>query len=152
MMADPEFRRQSGGKPLSREEAEESLRLIIDGQKNWLVQKPMGLLATILKSESRYIGRCGLYANRDENNVVIPGEGTLAYYITRPYWGRGLATEAGQAFIQYGFKELGLTRIVAGANAANAASNRVLQKLGFLWVRSGEGGGNTWHDYELSNM
>jgi [ribosomal protein S5]-alanine N-acetyltransferase len=151
MMADPEFRRFSGGRPLPREEAEKSFRAIVIGQESWLRPKPMGLLATVFKPEGRYIGRCGLYPHRDENNVVIAGEGTLAYYLARPYWGRGLATEAGRAFIQYGFNELRLPRIVAGANAANIASNRVLVKLGFVWVRSGEGGGNSWHDYELRN-
>src|SRR5205823_6758725 len=144
MMADPEFRRLSGGLPLPREEAEKSFR-------NVLVPKPMGLLATVFKPEGRYIGRCGLYPHRDDDNEVIPGEAVLAYYLARPYWGRGLATEAGRAFVEYGFTKLGLACIVAGANAANLASNRVLVKLGFVWVRSGEGGGNAWHDYELRN-
>jgi ribosomal-protein-alanine N-acetyltransferase len=151
MMAEPEFRRLSGGRPLSREEAEKSFRSMVARQEEWLRPKPMGLLATVFKPEGRYIGRCGLYPHRGDDNVVIPGEGTLAYYLARPYWGRGLATEAGRAFIPYGFNELRLARIVAGANAANIASNRVLVKLGFVWVRSGEGGGNAWHDYELRN-
>ncbi len=82
---------------------------------------------------------------------MIPGEGVLAFYLARPYWGRGLATEAGRAFIQFGFSELGLSRIVAGANVENVASNRVLRKLGFVWIYTGEGGGNSYHDYELRN-
>jgi ribosomal-protein-alanine N-acetyltransferase len=109
----------------------------------------MGLWATILKPEDRYIGRCGIYRRVDDNNQVIPGEATLAYYLARPYWGRGLATEAGRALVQYGFETLGLTRIVAGMNVKNLASIRVAEKLGFQCVRSGEGGGNRWHQYEL---
>jgi ribosomal-protein-alanine N-acetyltransferase len=151
MMADPEFRRLSGGRPLSREEAEKSFRSIVIGQEVRLQPKPMGLLATVFKPEGRYIGRCGLYPHRGEGNEVIPGEAQLAYYLARPYWGRGLATEAGRAFIQYGFTELGLSRIEAGVNANNLASLRVIQKLGFVWIRSGEGGGSSWHDYELRN-
>jgi len=149
MMADPEFRRFSGGKALLREEAEKSLCSILIGQRDWLRPKPMGLFATIFKEESRYIGRCGVYPHRDEANLVISGEGTLGYYLARPYWGRGLATEAGRAFIQYGFGELGLTRLVAGANAQNLASNRVLVKLGFVWIHSGQGGEHSYYDYEL---
>ena len=151
MMADPEFRRLSGGRPLSREEAEKSFRSIVIGQEVWLRPKPLGLWATVFKPEGRYIGRCGLYPCRGDDNEVIPGEGVLAFYLARPYWGRGLATEAGRAFIEFGFRELGLSRIEAGANTLNLASNRVLQKLGFVWVRSGEGGGNSYHDYELRN-
>jgi ribosomal-protein-alanine N-acetyltransferase len=110
-----------------------------------------GLLATVFKPENRYIGYCGLYPQRGADNVVISGEARLAFYLARPYWGRGLATEAGRAFIEYGFNHLGLSRIVAGANARNLASNRVLTKIGMVWLRSGEGGGNRWHAYELRN-
>jgi ribosomal-protein-alanine N-acetyltransferase len=145
MMADPEFRRLSGGLPLSREEAEKSFR------SAWLAPRPMGLLATVYKPENCYIGQCGLYPHRTDDNAVIPGEAVLAFYLARPYWGRGLATEAGRAFVEQGFGQRGLSRIVAGANAANLASNRVIQKLGFVRLGSGEGGGNAWHNYELRN-
>ena len=114
-----------------------------------LPAKEMGLLATVLRSEGKYIGRCGLYPHRDDGGDIVPGEGVLAFYLARPYWGRGLATEAGRAFIRYGFGQLGLSRIGAGMNAKNLASIRVIEKLGFAWVRSGEGGGSSWHEYEL---
>ena len=141
MDADPEFRHPFA--PLTREEAERSFR------EGWLPTKPMGLLTTIYKPESHYIGRCGLYPHRDDEDRIITGEAVLAFYLARPYWGRGLATEAGHAFIDYGFRVLGLSRIVAGANTKNLASNRVIEKIGMKWVRSGEGGGNTWHSYEI---
>ena len=143
MESDAEYRCPQKVHP--RAELERSFR------ECWMVPKPMALLATIFKPEGRYIGRCGLYPNRGEDDVVIPGEARLAFYLARPYWGRGLATEAGRAFIQRGFGVLGLSRIEAGANASNAASNQVLRKLGFKLIRSGQGGGSFWHDYELRN-
>lgn len=115
----------------------------------WLPTKSMGLLATVFKRDGQYIGRCGLYPHRSDDGTVIAGEAQLAYYLPRPYWGRGLATEAGQAFVQYGFGMLGLTRIQAGMNVNNLASIRVVQKLGFTWIKSGEGGGSRWHLFEL---
>ncbi len=145
MEADPEFRRLSGGSPRPREEAEQRFR------ETGLRPKPMGLLATVFKPEGRYIGRCGLYPHRGDDDEVIPEEGALAFYLARPYWGRGLATEAGRAFLDYGFKELRLSRIVAGANVSNVASNRVQEKLGFVWLHTGMGGGSSYHDYELPN-
>jgi RimJ/RimL family protein N-acetyltransferase len=54
----------------------------------------------------------------------------LGYWIGVPYWGRGYATEAAQAIVQYGIHELGLHRIVARHIAHNLASGRVMQKLG----------------------
>jgi ribosomal-protein-alanine N-acetyltransferase len=129
-----------------REEVERSFRQVL------LAPKPgrLRLWATVFKPEGRYIGRCGVYPHIEDAGP-IPGEGVLAFYLARDYWGQGLATEAGRAFIEFGFGELGLARIVAGANVKNVASNRVLQKLGFVWVRSGEGGGSSYHDYELRN-
>ncbi|HEY7689538.1 MAG TPA: GNAT family N-acetyltransferase [Dongiaceae bacterium] len=55
----------------------------------------------------------------------------LAYRFNRGAWGRGFATEAGRACLAYGFRELGLGEIVALAYPENAASQRVLAKLGF---------------------
>jgi len=81
--------------------------------------------------------RTGLYPHRTEGGVIVPREATLAFYIARAYWGRGIATEAGQAFVEHGFRDLGLVKIHAGVNAANLASVRVIEKLGFRWVRSG---------------
>ena len=111
--------------------------------------KELGLRATVYRPDGQYIGRCGLYPRRDDDGVLVPGEAVLAFYLARPYWGRGLATEAGRAFVEHGFRTLGLSRIVAGTNVKNLASNRVLKKLGFVHTRSGEGGGERWHDYEL---
>jgi RimJ/RimL family protein N-acetyltransferase len=129
----------------ARTELERSFRDV------WLVPKPLGLRATVFKPDNRYIGRCGLYPFRNDMDVTVPREAVLAFYLARDYWGRGLATEAGEAFVRHGFETLGLQRIHAGMNALNAASIRVIEKLGFTRVRSGEGGGNRWHDYELVN-
>jgi [ribosomal protein S5]-alanine N-acetyltransferase len=141
MESDPEYRWPQVVHP--RAELERSFR------EGWLPPKSFGLLATVFKPEGRYIGRCGLYPLRNDDNEVVPGEAVIAFYLARPYWGRGLATEAGRAFIEYGFGQLGLSRIEAGMNVKNLASIRVIEKLGFAWVRSGEGGGSSWHLYEL---
>jgi [ribosomal protein S5]-alanine N-acetyltransferase len=59
----------------------------------------------------------------------------LGYWIGTSYWGRGYATEAARQVLDVGFDELSLDRVEAGALEHNIASNRVLQKLGF--VRTG---------------
>jgi RimJ/RimL family protein N-acetyltransferase len=143
MESDPAYRFPQPVHP--RFELERSFR------ETWLIPKAMGLLATILKSDKRYIGRCGLYPHRNEDDHIIPGEANIAFYLARPFWGQGFATEAGKAFIDFGFQSLGLSRIEAGINANNLASIRVVEKLGFVWVQSGKGGGSLWHLYELRN-
>jgi ribosomal-protein-alanine N-acetyltransferase len=127
----------------SRAELERSFR------EAWLPPKAMGLLAAVFKPDGHYIGRCGLYPRRGEDDRVVSGEACLAFYFARAYWGRGLAFEAGQFFVRYGFDVLHMLRIEAGMSASNLASIRVIEKLGFTWTRSGEGGGSQWHEYEL---
>lgn len=154
MMADPEFRQLSGGKPLTRAEAAESLRSILTGQQPLLQSPPgpMGLFATVLKSENRYIGRCGIYPNRnDDGTIVFSHEANLGYYIARPFWNLGLATEAAQALIRHAFETLNLTRLTAGTSTHNPASNRVLVKLGFTLVETGGSDGHSWCSYEMEN-
>lgn len=128
-----------------RSELERSFR------ESWLVPKTLGLLATIFKATDTYIGRCGLYPLRDDAGTRIEDAANIAFYIARPYWGQGLATEAAGAFVQYGFETLGLRRIVAGINAENAASINVVRKLHFSLNRSGQGSGSRWHEFELRN-
>ena len=54
----------------------------------------------------------------------------MGYTIARKYWGQGLATEAAQALIQYGFEKLDLVRIEAVVLPENKASSKVLLKVG----------------------
>jgi RimJ/RimL family protein N-acetyltransferase len=57
----------------------------------------------------------------------------LGYWIGVPYWGRGYATEAAHAAVNYGFETLGLRRIFASCVSENSASARVLQKIGMKY-------------------
>jgi ribosomal-protein-alanine N-acetyltransferase len=45
-------------------------------------------------------------------------------------WGKGYATEAARSIMDWGFRELGIHRIVAFCHVSNVASVRVMQKLG----------------------
>jgi ribosomal-protein-alanine N-acetyltransferase len=54
----------------------------------------------------------------------------LGYWIGVPHWGKGYATEAARALVQYGFGTLQLHRIFASHFADNVASARVLRKIG----------------------
>ena len=57
---------------------------------------------------------------------------SLGYWLGRPYWGKGFATEAGRAVVPLGFDALAPGQIHADHFADNPASGRVLTKLGFL--------------------
>lgn len=122
----------------------------------WLPRKPelpFRLYATVYKPDQKYIGRIGIYPPRDDDGKVILDEGVLAFYIARPYWNLGLASEAGQAFVKRGFEVHNLKRITAGTGVNNIGSNRAIVKSGLIYSHSGgfENGGTGWHDYVLVN-
>ena len=60
----------------------------------------------------------------------VDGEAELGYWIARPYWGHGFATEAARGVIEVA-RSLGHDRLVAGHFFDNPASGKVLRKLGF---------------------
>ena len=146
MEMDPEVRRFVGGKPRTRAAAEEKFKRV------YLPSPPnrLALWATEYKPEGRYIGYCGVYPQFGSAGPIA-GEGTLGLYLARPYWGRGLATEAGAAFIRFGFDELKLSRIVSAVQVGNDASIRVLEKLGMAKFRFEPGDLRSFHHYELRN-
>ena len=71
----------------------------------------------------RLVGSCGL--GRRPSGAVEMG-----YWISRPFWGRGVATEACSALIEIA-RTLGLRQLEASHFIDNPASARVLDKLGF---------------------
>lgn len=85
----------------------------------------------LLRKEGRVVGWGGL--NRDPS---APEWGTeVSYFIHRSYCGRGLATELVQASLRLAFDEIGLSEVGAFTRPANQASQRVLEKTGFVFVR-----------------
>ena len=88
-----------------------------------------GRMAMTLKSTGEFIGFTGLKYNDDFKEV------DLGYRIIREHWGRGYTTEASRPFLDIGFQELGLKRIVALAFEENKASINVMKKLGMTFEK-----------------
>ena len=91
-----------------------------------LLQEPLLprlLVFTRTGGAPRLIGGCDLHRGAD-------GAVELGYWIGRPYWGLGFATEAARAVLGMG-RACGHTAIRAGHFVDNPASGRVLRKLGF---------------------
>jgi RimJ/RimL family protein N-acetyltransferase len=80
----------------------------------------------ILKADSgRAIGDSGLLVLEEYGWV------DLGFRLGQPYWGQGLATEAASAWVRVALGELQLERLGAFVHPRNAASIRILEKLGF---------------------
>jgi RimJ/RimL family protein N-acetyltransferase len=74
-------------------------------------------------------GCCGYVATGD-------GSAEIGYWIAKPAWGRGYATEAARALVSHCFRTLRFARLTSSHFVDNPASGRVIEKLGFR--RTGE--------------
>jgi len=81
-------------------------------------------LAITEVNTNEFIGGIGLVLHLQHDKA------NLGYWIGKPHWGKGYATEAARMLIHYGFTELNLNRIEADYFSKNEASGRVMQKLG----------------------
>jgi ribosomal-protein-alanine N-acetyltransferase len=81
-------------------------------------------LGIVLRESGALCGGVGLRIEADHRRAE------LGYWIGVPYWGKGYATEASRALVDYGFGTLGLHRIFASHFANNPGSARVLRKIG----------------------
>ena len=76
-----------------------------------------------------HVGCGGLQPYRMEDQLY-----ELGFHLRQAYWGRGIAEEAARAVIRYAFESLGLKALFAGHHPENAASRRILEKLGFKYT------------------
>lgn len=92
-------------------------------------EKGFGLWAVELKETGELIGDAGLF--------LVEGTGPeveVAYHFGRTWWGQGYATEAAIASMDFGFRECGLTEIIAICYPDHIASRRVMEKAGMRYV------------------
>jgi len=85
------------------------------------------ILALTLKDTNQFIGLVGMMFKPEHK------KGDLGYLLSKPFWGKGYATEAAKKMLEVGFNEYGLERIAASAFADNPASLKVLEKVGFRY-------------------
>lgn len=79
----------------------------------------------LLKPALEIIGFCGVGFWGDDLELEI------GWWLARPHWGRGFATEAARVALRDAFERIGLDRIISIAKPANTASTRIMEKLGF---------------------
>lgn len=74
----------------------------------------------------RHLGCCGLRPYEPAGRIY-----ELGVHLLRDQWGRGFASEASRAVIDYAFERLGARALFAGHHPENEASRRLLATLGF---------------------
>jgi ribosomal-protein-alanine N-acetyltransferase len=126
--SDPAVTRYIPDAPKTRDEAREELEWFMNGHPKF---PELGLWAAIYKETAQFIGRCGLLP------WTIDGlqEVEVAFALSKPYWGQGLATEVARSLVQYGFERLQLSRLICVIEPDHQASMRVATKIGMTFEK-----------------
>jgi len=114
------------GGPFTTEQIEERLNKEI----GYMISSRVQYWPLFLRKSGEYVGCAGLRPYRPEAHFY-----ELGVHLLPGFWGRGFAQEAGRALITFAFKTLGAKALFAGHHPKNAASKRVLEKLGFKYTR-----------------
>ncbi|MBN1797358.1 MAG: GNAT family N-acetyltransferase [Spirochaetales bacterium] len=128
----------------SREETLLDLSEIIRQRES--AQRSLYIFAVILKESKAYIGDAGFDVVKKSKNAGIA---EIGYFLDKAYWGKGYATEIARILIDYCFTILKFHKVIAGCDARNTASEKVMQKCGmkkegeFKKQRLKNG---SWHD------
>ena len=103
---------------------EATIKGLIAHSDRMFSKEKIGLFGVRLRGREDLLGFCGF--------VCLQGmeEPELCYELTQKMWGGDIATQAAQACLRYAFEEGGMERVIAGAEAPNTTSLRVIQKLG----------------------
>ena len=85
-------------------------------------------LAITLKGEGRVVGTVGCFWVSREHRCM-----ELGYALDEGQWGRGIATEASRAMVDYVFDHFDVERVQARCKSENTASARIMAKLGMRY-------------------
>lgn len=89
-------------------------------------RRQSSVFGLVLKSENQLIGAMSVDYNKKHQR------GALGYWIGKPYWNKGFATEALRIVLEYEFSRDVLNKVEACYFAENPASGRVMQKAGMF--------------------
>lgn len=98
-----------------------------DAALHWVSGLADGEVVYGIDNDGKLIGICGFSPTNDR-------EAEIGYWIGKPYWGNGFATEASRALMAYGFNKVGVKRFTCAHFFDNKASARVAAKLGFRFL------------------
>jgi RimJ/RimL family protein N-acetyltransferase len=126
MMSDAETMKFIGGAPLSRGQAWRAMVMMIGHG----VARGYSMFALIEKATGDFVGRAGPWF------PIMWEAPEIGWGLTRSAWGKGYATEAGQASLDYVFNELGWDSVIHCVDPDNIGSIKVAERLGSRYLRT----------------
>jgi ribosomal-protein-alanine N-acetyltransferase len=123
---DPEVLKYIPEDPISIQQANEAIKWLISNYKISIDANFKYSFPIISKDSNTYIGWCGIgYLDYDNSKTEI------YYTLKSEYWGKGYATEAMKAIVDFTFNQLQIDELVAVVKPENIGSIKVIEKLGF---------------------
>jgi len=105
--------------------------------------------AITLAADGTFMGAITLHLDLAENGQPgSPKQAELSYWVGKPFWNQGYATEALQAVLDHAFHRLGFDRVYAAHFTRNPSSGRVMQKAGMLPEGFLKGHTEKWGSFE----
>lgn len=145
--SDPEVHEYLGNNPVT---SKDRCREIISDLLQQYEKYDIGRFAVELKETGEMVGWSGL---KYETTLEKFGPYyDLGYRYKKKHWGKGIAKEAAIASLNFGFNDLNLEKICAGAHIDNAGSNYLLKKLGFKYLDDFHWKGEPCFWYELTKQ
>ena len=108
--------------------SEATIKSLIVQSDRMFSKEKIGVFGIRMRGREDLLGFCGFV------RLESMEESELWYELTQEVWGRGLATEAARACVRYAFEDVGIERVIAGADVPNTASLRVIEKLGMNYL------------------
>ena len=130
MFADPEVMADLG--PI-KDAAATDLALAKHEADRW---EGLGFQVVERRADGAMLGFCGL--KRGDAHNPIAGEIEAGWIVDRPYWRNGYAHEAMSAALAWGWRTVATDRIVAITSSVNAASQRLMLRLGMTRLPEGD--------------
>ncbi len=110
----------------------------------------IGRFSTILKETNELIGWTGIKFVNDHIENGNTNFYDYGYRLNPKFWGKGYATEASIAWLDYGFNQMSIQEMNAYTHAENSASNRVLEKIGMTFMENYlDKDGVTWKWWQM---
>jgi RimJ/RimL family protein N-acetyltransferase len=122
----------------------------IEMVRNQYLENNIGRFVVVLKGTNELIGWAGLKYNTEMVNGKVHFY-DIGYRLNEKFWGKGYASEASFAWLDYGFNVLKIKVMEAAAHTDNIASNRILQKIGLKMTEQYLEEDVSWNWYELKN-
>ncbi len=124
--SDPEVTKYLGGlEKQNREAIEKRMPFYLASHEKF----GFGFCLMIWKETGEIIGSAGIQPLEETGEIEV------GYNMKKPFWGKGIGTEAAMAWLNHGFNVAGLERIVAVAHPENKGSRHIMEKCGMTFEK-----------------